>query len=111
MEGVGEASDLGLADGPVGHLGAFGESQDLLYLGVHGREKASSELGLVVVVKLCGWLNDFDTFEKIVEEGPGPVRRGVGQPPDGDGVAPVRFAMVSHDSAQIVKDQLLSPAL
>ena len=33
MEGVGEASDLGLADGPVGHLGAFGESQDLLYLG------------------------------------------------------------------------------
>ena len=54
MEGVGEASDLGLADGPVGHLGAFGESQDLLYLGVHGREKASSELGLVVVVKLCG---------------------------------------------------------
>ena len=55
MEGVGEASDLGLADGPVGHLGAFGESQDLLYLGVHGREKASSELGLVVVVKLL-WL-------------------------------------------------------
>ena len=52
--GVGEASDLGLADGPVGHLGAFWESQNLLYLGVHSREKASSELGLVVVVKLCG---------------------------------------------------------
>ena len=52
--GVGEASDLGLADGPVSHLGAFGESQDLLYLGVHSREKASSELGLVIVVKLCG---------------------------------------------------------